>query len=160
MSFTLDYKYELVEKVLKRGEQRLADFAKEHGVGRSTLQKWVRLYHHGELSERSGRPHTADHNEQIKHILAVENLDDEQVGAYCRKNGLYSHDVKDWREKLMNKKEIDPAKAYREENRALKKKNKALEKDIARKEKALAEASALLILKKKVDRLFEGKKED
>lgn len=40
------------------------------------------------------------------------------------------------------------------ENRTLKKENKQLQRELQRKEKALAEAAALLILKKKAQALF------
>ncbi len=46
------------------------------------------------------------------------------------------------------------------ELKALKKRNQELEKELQRKEKALAEAAALLLLKKKLDALMEDQKDD
>ena len=46
------------------------------------------------------------------------------------------------------------------ELKALKKRNQELEKELQRKEKALAEAAALLLLKKKLDALTEDQKDD
>ena len=48
---------------------------------------------------------------------------------------------------------------YKEEIQELKNKNKVLEKELLRKDKALAEVSALLILKKKVENIFSVEKE-
>ena len=47
-----------------------------------------------------------------------------------------------------------------QELRELKKKNKDLEKELQRKEKALAEAAALLVLKKKLDILTKDREDD
>ena len=46
------------------------------------------------------------------------------------------------------------------ENRQLKNENKALKKELRRKEKALAEAAALLILQKKANRLWGYDEDD
>jgi cytidylate kinase len=46
------------------------------------------------------------------------------------------------------------------ELKALKEENKRLEKEIRRKDKALAEAAALLILKKKAAMIFGEREED
>ena len=47
-----------------------------------------------------------------------------------------------------------------EEVRTLKKENKSLKKDLNRKEKALAETAALLVLKKKAQEIWGGPEED
>jgi len=52
-----------------------------------------------------------------------------------------------------------PDLKYKAENVALRKKNADLERELRRKEKALAEAAALLVLKKKADAIW-GEDED
>ncbi|CAM4430161.1 MAG: hypothetical protein LEGION0398_MBIBDBAK_01336 [Legionellaceae bacterium] len=80
--------------------------------------------------------------------MATATLDEAAIGAYCREQGIYHFQLTQWKETFMtqrteiNKEIVAELKALREENKRLK-------KDLRRKESALAEASALLILKKK-----------
>ena len=78
-----------------------------------------------------------------------------EVSAYCRNKGLYPEQLVQWKQDFI---ESSP-KPTTEERQALKQANdqiKGLEKELNRKEKALAEAAALLILQKKFQALLEG----
>jgi len=76
-------------------------------------------------------------------------MNETEVGAYCRQHGIYSMHLKEWENDFM--KQDMPDQKYKAENIALRKKNADLERELRRKEKALAEAAALLVLKKKAD---------
>ena len=79
------------------------------------------------------------------------------LSAYCRKKGLYPDQVHAWRNACINGingPKVDP-KAVRKEVSGLKKDKKILEAQIHRKDKALAEAAALLVLAKKYRPLWE-----
>jgi len=67
-------------------------------------------------------------------------MSEEEIGAYCRENGLYSFQLTAWKESFMSLKTED--------------KNQSLKQDIKRKDAALSEASALLILKKKASMIW------
>ena len=79
-------------------------------------------------------------------ILETEKLVDTELGHYLRKKGLYSNQVVEWRAEMMKNLALQP-KFKRDERDD---KIRVLEREILRKDKALAEASALLILEKKV----------
>jgi len=92
--------------------------------------------------------------------LATAGLDEESVSIYCREQGIHSFQLKQWQNELMTndttKKQSDN---LLKELKILRNENKHLKKDLQRKDKALAETSALLILKKKAD-LIWGEHED
>ena len=80
---------------------------------------------------------------------------------YCRQRGLYPEQLDAWRTACEQANDWSRAsdKQAKAAGRAYRKKVRQLEKDLARKEKALAEAAALLILRKKLNAMFEEEEE-
>ena len=100
---------------------------------------------------------------RLNAILETEHLADEALNEYCRLNGIYTHQLTQWKEDFMSSKNDESLQAQiqqqQEELKQLKAAKKDLEKELKYKDKALAEASALLVLKKKAD-LIWGENED
>ena len=85
------------------------------------------------------------------------SLEGEALGAFCRHHGLFTDQLQQWRQAF--EQGLTPAPAAREELRELKHSNSKLERELRRKEKALAEAAALLVLQTNVHQLWENKGE-
>ena len=146
-----EFKESVLKKLLSRGSKTLSEIAKETGVGISTLSSWAidaNRQKNGKIPDRAQR---------FQHLKAVTHLNETEVGVYCRQHGIYSMHLKEWENDFMKQDTSD--QKYKVENIALRKKNADLERELRRKEKALAEAAALLILKKKVNALW-GEDED
>jgi transposase len=146
-----EFKESILKKVVARGSKTLSDIAKECGLSVSTLSKWSRE----SGSQKNGT--MPDRAEQFRHLKAISQMNEIEVGAYCRQHGLYSMHLKEWENNFMKQDASD--QKYKAENIALRKKNAELERELRRKEKALAETAALLVLKKKVDAIW-GEDED
>ena len=72
--------------------------------------------------------------------------------AWCRERGLFAHHLSDWKAAFCAPgKETVPGLR---EVRSLKDENAQLKRELVRKEKALAEAAALLVLQKKFRALW------
>jgi len=160
---SIQFKEAIITKALSLGDIALQQIASENNVGCSTLQKWLRLQREGlPLSGgRRGRPLKGQgQTPPLQHLVATAGLDEQGVGAYCREQGIHSFQLKQWQAELMqhngsksqSQKESSELKKLRNENKQLK-------KDLLRKDKALAETTALLVLKKKAD-LIWGESED
>lgn len=81
-------------------------------------------------------------------------LDEEALQAWCRERGLFVHHLEAWRTAFcLDAKPIAPTDAR--EMRGLQQENDKLKRELERKEKALAEAAALLLLQKKFNALWE-----
>lgn len=83
----------------------------------------------------------------------------EALNAWCREQGLFAHQLNQWKTDFCA---VGKGLAGREDAqtvRSLKAENQRLERELTRKEKALAEAAALLILQKKFQALLGGKAE-
>lgn len=150
-------KRSMVARLLMPGGPTAHRLGLEVGIARSTLCEWVRQYGNpGTMNEPKERtPRSWSAREKFRSVVETAKMDEQALGAYLRTNGLHAADLEKWRAEL--EAELEP-KRERHENRAkwiaLQKENKVLKREIRRKDKALAEASALLILKKKAEILF------
>ena len=92
--------------------------------------------------------------------MATASLDETAVGIYCREHGLYVIQLTQWKEAFMTQKPNLKKQDKLAELRALRLENKRLKQDVKRKNSALAEATALLILKKKASLIWGEVEED
>ena len=92
-------------------------------------------------------------------IVQADQLSEEQLGEFLRKNGIYEETLQEWkRDWLESLGQTDHE--TRRENQKLKQENKKLKKEVNRKDKALAESAALLVLSKKFQALWEDEGDD
>ena len=89
-------------------------------------------------------------------VLETAALNEAELGAYCRQRGLYPEQIQAWRAACEQANDWD-----RTQQRQLKASREAdqqrlreLERELRRKEKALAEAAALLVLRKKAEAIW------
>ena len=92
--------------------------------------------------------------------MASAHLDEVALGAYCRKHGLYSFQLDEWKKEFLNSDSGSKKSKESSEIYGLKAENNSLKKNLLRKDRALAETTALLVLKKKADLLFGGQEDD
>ena len=89
-------------------------------------------------------------------------MNETELAEYARQKGLYIEQIKAWRDACINA-NGGIAKEAAKLNRELKdseKERRKLEKELTRKEKALAEAAALLVLSKKADAIWGDPEEE
>src|SRR5690606_37581945 len=102
-------------------------------------------------------------NTQEKFAVVVEtaSLSEIELAEYCRAKGLFVEQVAAWRDACMqaNGGIAVQAGKLQKELRAKEQENKALGRELKRKEAALAEAAALLVLRKKAHAIW-GDQED
>ncbi|HEX4045015.1 MAG TPA: transposase [Gammaproteobacteria bacterium] len=79
--------------------------------------------------------------------------------AYCRGHGIYINHLDEWKKQVLESLGVANTKKHKAEYLLILNEVKQLKRDLHRKDKALAEVSALLILKKKADLLW-GDSED
>ena len=164
---TQSYKIQAVEKALSRSPQTsLQEIANTLEVGYSTLGKWISKSRKHELEgvdslmkTKEKRPQDWSLEERLNMVISCASLEEEKMNAYCREQGVYSHHVKQWKEDFANGHSSVSKVKSQTQLKQLKKENKSLKKDLNRKEKALAETAALLVLKKKVNAIW-GSDED
>ena len=92
-------------------------------------------------------------------LIATQSMNDAEKAEYCRENGLYIEQLEVW-ESAFEVADGVKSPASKAEEAAARKRVKQLEKELGRKDKALAEAAALLILSKKVQAIWGTKEEE
>ncbi len=143
-----------VKKFLSRGSVSIDVFCRESALGSTALYRWVGLYGKHEGMKPLGRtPQNWTPEEKFKGVMAFDTLAVEEQGGYLRREGVHAEHLEMWREKMQ--KALEPeSQDKRSERGELVYKILELEKELSRKDKALAEAAAILILKKKVDSIW------
>jgi len=152
-----------VKKVLTSSGTSLRKIAQTAGIPPSTLKDWVKQYQvKAGISVDTGSTSTQGWTqaERFKMLVESSNLAPEEVGAYCRKQGIYQEQLKQWERAFMQPGDTEKAKYMVSEIKALRAEIKALKRDIGRKDKALAETTALLVLKKKLTLLCADSEDD
>ena len=124
--------------------------AREIGVGVATLERW-----RSDALSRPARERAWTAAARFEAVLTTATLDEAARNAWCREHGIYPQDLAQWRQAATQ------ALATPEETRASplqtkqdRRRIKELERELRRKEKALAEAAALLVLSKKLEAIF------
>ncbi len=168
------FKIRAVEKALNRAQGiTLTEIIDELGIGRSTLSKWVRDARNNDLENPAGdgilnsrkkkiekRPQDWSLEERLEIVMACASLDEEEKSEYCRKQGVYPHHVDQWKHDFASGNSSNEKVNKRQEMKNLKHENKELRKEINRKDKALAETAALLVLQKKVNAIWGNDEDD
>ena len=83
-------------------------------------------------------------------VVQTYTMNEAEVSEHCRKRGLYPEQIATWQQvcRKANARAGEDDKKQRRVAKEEKKKVKELSRELRRKEKTLAEAAALLILKK------------
>jgi transposase len=144
-------------KVYSRGKRTVQDVADDINVNFYTVKNWIRrknLFMLQAATGRDKRPQDWSRSEQLVALHETHALDAEALQCWCRERGLFVHHLEAWRTAFCL--DAKPAAAAdTREVRSLQQENDKLKKELDRKEKALAEAAALLLLQKKFNALWE-----
>ena len=162
-TYSEEFKSALIKKVLSSPDRSVSSIAAEANLNGPTLHRWLKLPINDTMYSSSSspkRPSDWTCEQKLNVLIEGAQLEKEELGAFCRKKGLYSHQLDTWREEFMTDKHNTLSIKQRAELKALRSKNKELERDLRRKEKALAETAALLVLKKKADLIWGVNEED
>lgn len=149
-SYSQDFVEQALKKVASKGNQSYSSIAKELNINESTLHTWIKMNKLNREKPKTEKPaHQWSLEEKLQALQYTYSLEGEALSAWCREKGIFPHHLHEWKKefciKLTNQNDL----------RSIKEENHQLKKELVRKEKALAEAAALLILQKKFQALWE-----
>jgi transposase-like protein len=143
-------------KTYSRGNRSIMSVAKDLNINHHTLRYWMKkksMMANGAEPTKEKRPNDWTAEEQLQALNESHALTGEQLQAWCRERGLFPHNLTAWKAAFCaGSKEAVPKAG---EVKSLKDENVKLKRELVRKEKALAEAAALLVLQKKFRALWE-----
>ena len=161
--YTREEKERLVARMLPPENCSPTELNKETGISKSTLATWKsKALGEGTVKKAAKSNATLSSKEKFLTVMETYIMSEIELSRYCRENGLYVEEVKKWRSSCIGANEAETVdnKELKQELQGEKKKTKLLEKDLSRKEKALAETAALLVLRKKLDAILGENEED
>lgn len=143
-------------KAYSRGDRTIKSIAEDLNVNHHTLKYWMKnkaVTKSVAPASREKRPQDWTAAEQFAALQETHGLSGEALQAWCRERGIFAHHLTSWKAAFCAEVK-EPATGARE-MRTLKDEIVKLKRDVVRKDKALAEAAALLILQKKFRALWE-----
>ena len=152
--FSEEQKQMWVKKFLSRGSKPTEVFCRENAISSTNLYKWSAIYGRTpDMKPLARTPQNWTPEEKLRAVMAFDALEIEEQGAYLRREGVHADHIEMWREKM--RKSLEPESPDKKSERGeMVYRILDLEKELLRKDKALAEAAAILILKKKVDLIW------
>lgn len=104
------------------------------------------------------RPKDWSAQEKLQVVIEAAGVPEEELGAFLRRKGLHEAQLEEWRQSVLGSLEKTPGRPGKKRT-AEARRVRELERELARKDKALAEAAALLVLKKKARAIWGGEDE-
>lgn len=165
-AYSLRYRNSVVQKLNSPGGPTAKELSARLGIPRGTLYRWrieARVsgvpQDHGDddnaalpLPREARRPEDWPAEDKLRVVREAAQLEGADLGAFLRREGLHEADLKRWREKI--EEAALSALSGTQQRSQDRKRIRQLERDIERKDKALAEGAALLLLSKKARALW------
>ena len=128
--------------------------AREIGVGTDTLERW-----RSEALAKPAHERTWTAAARLEAVITTAAMDEAARSAWCRGHGVYPQQLQQWRDSATQAlAEPEEARVSPQQTKQDRRRIRELERELQRKEKALAEAAALLVLSKKVAAIFNKDK--
>ena len=156
--YSEEFRSSVAARLLPPNNISIADIVKETGVPKDTLYDWRARYRNKQglsvYSCKSSNQYSAD--DKLAVIIEAICFNEAELGEYCRRKGIYPVQIATWKAAMLQGLISEPSKADQKQKQKQVKTIQLLEKDLSRKEKALAEVVALLVLQKKFQALMEA----
>jgi hypothetical protein len=144
------FKDKAVARLLPPESASLEVVSREVGVGVASLERWRE-----DAQSRPARGRAWTAGARLEAVITTAAMNEAAKSAWCREHGVYPAELDTWRAScttaLSNPEDV---RASPQATRADRKRIKELERDLLRKDRALAETAALLVLSKKVSAIF------
>lgn len=142
-------------KVYTRGDRTVQSVAEELNLNHHTVRTWMKRKTANRppvIAVKEKRPQDWSAAERLVALQESHGLSGEALQAWCRERGLFTHHLTSWKTAFCT---AGKGPSVPREWRTWKGEIDQLKRELIRKEKALAEAAALLILQKKFQALWE-----
>ncbi len=161
MKYPERVKQAMIQKMIGPNAISANGLSKLEDIPQATLSKWLReagtmepMNNINKQSDRKINPKKMTSDQRLRVILDISQLSEDQIGEYLPERGLYESQVNQWRQLAEDALSSSVIRKQRSKKSQDARKIKQLEKELTRKDKALAETAALLVLKKKAQAIW------
>lgn len=161
-TYSKEFKENIIARMLPPENASVQELVRETGIPTNTLYNWRSKYRNRQYAPAVSDSSVGqlDNKDKLSIIIETAPLSEIELGEYCRRKGLYPDQICGWKKAFIQNNTPGGNNADREQVKRLSKLNKALQGELNRKEKALAEAAALLVLEKKLQALLEDREDE
>lgn len=171
MRYSDEFKNNVVSRLLA-GEVSISQAKEQYGVSCNTLRAWRKAtLEEATVGSRPGAsatgvnpsmkklklPQNVSYLQAHEAVTAQRLLSETEFGAYCRKHGLLSSSVSEWAKWFKthpNACNAEDLQAERQLRLKAQSEATAKTKELARKDKALADTTTMLVLAKKAQAIW------
>ena len=150
---------QMVRKMMPPHNRSVASIHRETGISAPTLYAWKRQFQEQGyvIAKKATTPEGWDGKARLAALIKTASMNEVERSTWCREHGVYPEQLDDWKAEFeaLGSRPANPRELAVERN-----KRRKLEKELRRKEKALAEAAALLTLSKKAQAIWGTDEED
>jgi transposase-like protein len=158
MGYSPARKAAVLKRMLPPNNMAIRQLSKEEGISEGTLHAWrSHARSKGQLlPDADAGPIGWSSRDKFAAVLETATLNEADLSEYCRKRGLFPEQIATWRTACEQANDWGHASTARlgQATKEEKKRIKGLERDLARKDRALAETAALLVLRKKASAIW------
>lgn len=162
-----EFKASVIQKMMPPNNVAVSQLVRETGISDVTLYTWRRkaLSQGVPVPGDGKKPDQWTPDNPLAVIIETAPLNAVELAEYCRKKGLFAEQIQQWKDAFVSSRSVQPnhqnrqQKKLSDEHRNDKKNIKKRERELKRKDKALAETAALLVLTKKAQEIW-GEPED
>ena len=164
MRYTPEFKETVLKRLLPPNNESIHKVSRSTHVSYQTLYNWLQKARiQKALHELPEDPcDTLSSSDKFRIVVETLTMSEAELSAYSREHGLYVGQIRDWRETCQSANDTFKSRSdqLRQELKATQKELSDVRKDLRKKEKALAETAALLVLRKKADAIWGESGED
>ena len=161
MKYSEAFKSKMVRKMASPGGPSANALAQDMGVHQSTLSRWLRQAARVEDMKKRGQSSRSwSAAQKLEAVLEAASLSEDDLGPFLRRKGLYRRDLEQWRGEMLKGLERPQPRRRPSSKTPEGRRIRELEKELRRKDAALAETAALLVLKKKVQAIWGAEDDD
>jgi len=160
MAYSKERRAAVIAKMQPPDRLSIPSLSREEGISEATLYKWrSEARAQRRLAQDAVAPAGWTSRDKFAAVVETASLNAEALAAYCRERGLCPEQIAAWRAAFNDWARETAAGQFRL-SRKDRKRVRELERELARKEKALAEAAALLTLRKKAAAIWGERTHD
>ena len=156
------FKARMIQRLTGPEATSATALSRETGVSQATLSKWLRearklVIMKNETEGRAGRerrPGDWTIEEKMKAVVAANAMSESELGEFLRKEGLHEAQIEEWRDAIRDALGKGKSREGRSKAASDAREISNLKKEILRKDRALAEVTALLALRKKLEEIW------
>lgn len=164
MRYSPERKESVLKKMMPPHNRSINQLAKEEGISTATLYNWRNEARSKGilLPDSDSVVEGWNARDKFAAVLETASFNEEEIAEYCRRKGVFPDQLSLWRRACEAANDWDKQAGIKlkSEQKTNRKRITELEKELRRKEKALAEAAALLVLQKKVQAIWEESEDE